>query len=97
MIFLNKYFSSITIYFIYTLQKKYSCPRIASVPTGCHFVQDPKEACCQTLVCDPTASLGTCTDTINNCDQYGSYVCTGQYLGWAKTNCAKYCGICGTG
>ncbi|XP_053401477.1 uncharacterized protein LOC123550590 isoform X2 [Mercenaria mercenaria] len=73
------------------------CQRIASVPNGCHFAQDPNDACCQVLKCDPTSSLGTCKDAIGNCAGYGSYICGANYKGWAQQNCAKYCGYCGGG
>ncbi|XP_060600216.1 uncharacterized protein LOC132753729 isoform X4 [Ruditapes philippinarum] len=73
------------------------CQRIASVPNGCQFAQDPNDACCQVLKCDPTSSLGTCTDKLANCAGYGTYICGQNYQDWAAQNCAKYCGICGGG
>ncbi|WAR12949.1 SAS-like protein [Mya arenaria] len=72
------------------------CTRIASVPTGCTFAQDPNDACCQKLRCDAAAQLGTCMDNVN-CASYGTYVCGTNYKEWAQNNCAKYCGYCGGG
>ena len=66
------------------------------MPTGCHFETDPNDQCCQKVVCDPTAALGTCKDNVN-CQNYGAYVCEATYKDWATQNCAKYCGICGGG
>ncbi|XP_053376973.1 uncharacterized protein LOC123528762 [Mercenaria mercenaria] len=34
-----------------------------------------------------------CHDKTNNCDQYGSDVCT-NYGQWARVNCARTCGFC---
>jgi hypothetical protein len=34
-----------------------------------------------------------CQDKANNCDQYGTDVCS-NYRQWAQTNCAKTCGFC---
>lgn len=77
------------------LSKYFSrCRRIASVPQGCQFIQDPQDACCQTLKCDPTASFGVCQDALDNCAAYGTYVCGANYEEWARQNCAKYCNKC---
>ena len=71
------------------------CRRIAAVPNGCTFIQDPADACCQTLKCDPSAQFGTCRDALSNCASYGTYICGAQYKDWATQNCPQYCGYCG--
>lgn len=39
---------------------------------------------------------GQCQDSIPNCDQYDSGVCTDpQYRQWVLTNCIKTCQLCG--
>merc|ERR1719277_1794450 len=39
---------------------------------------------------------GTCRDAISNCTAYGDGACVGQYVEWARKNCAHFCGLCGT-
>ncbi|XP_071097779.1 A disintegrin and metalloproteinase with thrombospondin motifs 16-like [Haliotis cracherodii] len=41
------------------------------------------------------SSTTSCVD-LANCAGYGADVCT-KYGDWAKTNCKKFCGICGAG
>jgi len=33
-------------------------------------------------------------DKLQNCYLYGKQACTGQYVQWAKDNCAEFCGFC---
>ena len=47
----------------------------------------------------PTAMYTTapppCVDVLNNCHEYQADSCVGDFEGWAKDNCRKYCGYCG--
>ncbi|XP_060570089.1 uncharacterized protein LOC132728460 isoform X2 [Ruditapes philippinarum] len=36
----------------------------------------------------------TCLDKITNCDTYPKSVCSGDYFGWSRDNCPRYCGFC---
>ncbi|KAH3775136.1 hypothetical protein DPMN_176533 [Dreissena polymorpha] len=68
---------------------------LSEVSRLCTFIQDPADACCQTLKCDPSAQFGTCRDALSNCASYGTYICGAQYKDWATQNCPQYCGYCG--
>ena len=38
---------------------------------------------------------GPCFDKLPNCASYGEYVCQSKdFIGWVRTNCRKFCGIC---
>ncbi|KAL4222984.1 von Willebrand factor type A domain [Mactra antiquata] len=46
----------------------------------------------------PTTPQGLCVDTIDNCDEYGPYICTTtEFMLWSRDNCARYCQFCGPG
>ena len=36
----------------------------------------------------------TCLDKISNCNTYPKSVCSGDYFGWSRDNCPRYCGFC---
>ncbi|XP_076439406.1 uncharacterized protein LOC143278634 [Babylonia areolata] len=42
----------------------------------------------------PGAMDPNCADKIGNCASFGADACTGQYLAWAKDNCALTCKFC---
>lgn len=46
----------------------------------------------------PGSTGSACTpgqgDKLQNCYLYGKQACTGQYVQWAKDNCAEFCGFC---
>ncbi|XP_052100630.1 mucin-2-like isoform X2 [Mytilus californianus] len=35
-----------------------------------------------------------CVDKLDDCKLYGKDSCTGEYSGWAKENCRRFCGFC---
>ncbi|CAC5419109.1 COL6A [Mytilus coruscus] len=70
------------------------CPRYGTLPPNCQLVPDVSDKCCQKADCAPTSS-GSCSDKIATCNQFGQYACFKPYDGWARDNCAKYCGFCG--
>ncbi|KAK7095028.1 hypothetical protein V1264_006491 [Littorina saxatilis] len=43
-----------------------------------------------------TGAGAACQDKNEQCSGYGASVCTGDYADWAKDNCAKMCGVCGS-
>ncbi|XP_071091672.1 uncharacterized protein [Haliotis cracherodii] len=71
------------------------CQRYASLPAGCVLIPDVNDRCCQKAECAPP-SQGGCVDKKADCYLYGDYSCRDPYTAWAKTNCAKFCGFCGT-
>ncbi|XP_061197993.1 uncharacterized protein LOC133206079 [Saccostrea echinata] len=72
------------------------CPRYGTLPSECHLVPDANDRCCQKPECNPTGPA-SCRDVKSDCASYGSYACHEPYAGWAKDNCAKFCGFCGNG
>nr|XP_011454420.2 nephronectin [Crassostrea gigas] len=46
------------------------------------------------LVCLAAAQTPVCEDKTSTCPQYGRTVCAAPYDGWARQNCALYCGFC---
>ena len=72
------------------------CPRFGTLPSNCHLGSDPNDRCCQKVVCDPTGPA-KCADTRADCASFGDYSCHEPYLGWARDNCAQFCGLCGGG
>ena len=36
-----------------------------------------------------------CEDLLDTCRLYGQSSCGGQFFGWARHNCRKFCGLCG--
>lgn len=70
------------------------CPRYGTIPAECHLVPDANDQCCQKPECNPTGP-GACRDVKPDCASYGDYACHEPYAGWAKDNCAKFCGFCG--
>lgn len=40
-------------------------------------------------------NVNVCRDKDPDCADYGrDYICQGDYIPWAKTNCADFCGLC---
>ncbi|XP_011454420.3 zonadhesin [Magallana gigas] len=46
------------------------------------------------LVCLAAAQTPVCEDKTSTCPEYGRTVCAAPYDGWARQNCALYCGFC---
>ena len=40
-----------------------------------------------------TPPSSNCTDTVDNCADYGSDICH-DYVAWSKAHCARSCGFC---
>lgn len=76
------------------IMSSHRCPRYGTIPAECHLVPDANDQCCQKPECNPTGA-GACRDVKPDCASYGDYACHEPYAGWAKDNCAKFCGFCG--
>lgn len=66
-------------------------------PESCHGIYSPwaHRYCPAHCGFCPTVSAPPCVDTIQNCKEYQSDVCTNQaFWQWRESHCRKYCGLC---
>ncbi|CAG2229239.1 unnamed protein product [Mytilus edulis] len=86
------------------------CPEFTRLPARCELIPVSGQCCkrlqCKTPttvapgVVTPTPIITTtylhpgCTDVVENCANFGHYVCQPPYDAWARRNCQHYCGMC---
>ncbi|XP_071172213.1 uncharacterized protein [Mytilus edulis] len=86
------------------------CPEFTRLPARCELIPVSGQCCkrlqCRPPttvapgVVTPTPIITTtdlhpgCTDVVENCANFGHYVCQPPYDAWARRNCQHYCGMC---